>query len=225
MIGIGRFYNRHEGQTALLVGNGPNLCKTPPEWFSGYPSFGLNTIHLYEGWKPTYWCGVDKRVYQEFGEAIATKLYETPKFVPSPKLDHWKGNKFYRFITRAGALVDPQMPANTPEALTTYGIAYRNVMHVAMQLAYYMGFTTMLMIGVQHKLGEMRQHFWGEDAGMSPNSNIPERREVWIDSYRILREAMQGVTVLNISEDTCVPDDVLPRGDWHDWTTKIKIGE
>jgi hypothetical protein len=219
MTGFLHFHNLHAGQTALLVGNGPNLQLTPPERFN-YPSFGMNTIHLYEGWKPTYYAAVDKRVWREFGEAIAEKYRDIPKFVPAPKLDSWQGENFYRFVTRSGSMIVPQKPPNAAVSMTNYGIAYSNVMNVAMQLAWYMGFTTLLMIGVQHRLGEMRQHFWGEDTGMSINSNIPERREAWMDSYRVLCDAMKGVRVLNISRDTYVPDDVLPRGDWQDWITK-----
>jgi hypothetical protein len=57
----GDFYNLHSGETCLIVGVAPNLKLTPPELFN-YPSFSVNTIYHYEGWKPTYYVGVDERL-------------------------------------------------------------------------------------------------------------------------------------------------------------------
>ena len=100
------FYNKHKGETALLVGNGPNLYKTPPEWFN-YPSFGLNTIHKYPSWRPTYYVAVDYCIYDEFGLEINSAFPDLPKFVPSPVADKWTGENFYRFPKRTGQIRVP----------------------------------------------------------------------------------------------------------------------
>jgi hypothetical protein len=92
-------------------------------------------------------------------------------------------------------------------------------MHVAMQLAYYMGFTTLLMIGVQHKPNKIHAHFWGDDrTAENPHYVIDQ----WFPGYAELVKGMgeHGVKVLNISEDTYVPASVLPRGDWRDYVSK-----
>lgn len=212
---ISHFNNLHAGETALLVGNGKNLHLTPPESFA-LPAFGMNTIHLYDGWEPTYYTAVDSRVMREFGEAIADKYADIPKFIPTPNLDKWTGENFYRFYHRPGPYwTREQTKRWTPETMTENGITYGNIMHVAMQLAFYMGFTTLLMIGVQHKPMYAQDHFWGCDHGMkavTPN-------EDWFHGYKILVDgfAAQGVQVLNISEDTYVPEEILPRGDWRNY--------
>jgi len=87
---IAQFRNIHAGETCLLVGNGLNLHLTPPRWFD-YPSFGMNTIHKYESWKPDYYAAVDVRMMQEYGSVVAEKFADIPKFVPSPNLDKWQG--------------------------------------------------------------------------------------------------------------------------------------
>ncbi len=208
------FHNRHAGETCVLVGNAPNLHLTPPEWFN-YPSFGVNTCHLWAGpWMPTYYTGVDKRLWLEFGEAIYAKFHGIPKFIPTPKLEVWQGDNFYRWLHRPGELYEPGHSTSDRDVLTKFGLAYRSVMNVALMLAHYMGFKTILMIGVQHKPDNMREHFWGVDAGMGE-----PKREIWMDAYRECVRNMPKVRVLNISEDTYVPADVLPRGDWQEWRT------
>lgn len=202
------FHNLHEGETILLVGNGKNLHLTPPAWFD-YPSIGMNTIHKYEGWAPTYYVAVDHRMFREFGEEINQKYSRIDKFIPSPNLDMWQGENFVRWYHRPG---DVSLDGITD------GMTYSNVMHVAMQLAYWMGAAKILMIGVHHKPGSPQAHFWGEDAGIKEPPPIAR----WFADYCTLSEAMyrKGVEVLNISEDTHVATQVLPRGDWRNYESK-----
>jgi hypothetical protein len=204
---ITRFQNLHKGETCLLVGNGKNLYKTPPERFD-YPSFGMNTICQYPDWKPTYYTAVDSRVMHEYGEQVNKRFSDIPKFLPTPNLDKWTGENIYRFYHRPGALWARNGKQLFPSLMTDDGINYGNVMHVAMQLAYYMGFTTMLIIGMEHEEGKAGDHFWGADH----KSYIPPVDE-WKRGYKELREGM-GVKMLNISVDTFVPEDVVPKGDW-----------
>lgn len=202
------FYDIHSGETALLVGNGPNLYKTPPEWFD-YPSFGLNTIHKYAGWRPTYYVAVDYCIYEGFGAEIGAAFPDLPKFVPTPTADKWQGENFYRFPKKTGEMRIPERQ-NT----LSRGFVYYNVMHAAMTLAWYMGFTTLLMIGVEQKQerGSLREHFWGTDYS-TPKGQTDEH---WNIGYKVLSSALH-IKILNISQDTYVPEDVLARDDWKDY--------
>ena len=202
------FRNIHKGEVALLVGNGVNLKLTPPELFN-LPALGMNTIYQYEGWKPTYYTAVDNRVMREFGKEIAEKYRDIPKFVPVG-LKEWQGENFVVFNHLANDLKRGWKPNTLPD-----GITYHSSMHVAMQLAYWMGFTTLLMIGVHHKPGEGQAHFWGRDEGMPDILPVSD----WLMGYEVLVNGMKskGITVLNISEDTHVPENILPRGNWKDW--------
>ena len=210
------FYNRHKGETCLIVGNGPNMKLTPPERFD-FPSFGVNTIYRYEGWKPTYYVAVDNRMMVEDGLAMIDAYPDIPKFVPAPDYDSLQGQNFYRFQHRQGSqlVIGGQLP-NEKQSLTTFGITYYRVMDAVMQIAWWMGFTTMLLIGVQHKSEQQRgylEHFWGMDEGAPPSQPFTW----WFEGYKYWTHVMSGVSVLNISEDTYVPEDILPRGDWKDW--------
>ena len=188
------------------MGNGPNLTLTPPEQFD-YPTFGMNTCHLWQGeWIPTYYTAVDQRVMREFGDAICEKFTDVPKFVPRPNLNQWKGENFYRFLHSPGGLMREHYSAADETALWRDGIGYYNVMHVAIQLAMHMGFAKCLMIGVQHRPHKAQLHFWGTDHGMV-SMHFPE----WLEGYQYLTDKIE---LINISPDTWVPEDVLPRDDW-----------
>ena len=193
----------------MLVGNGGNLRETHPSSFP-YPAIGMNTIHLLEGWQPNYYVTVDSRVHREFGEAIARRFASIPKFIPSGKLDAWQGENFVRFHQKVDDFIDLDQLEE--------GIYFSNVMHAAMQIAYYMGFATLLIIGMEHDPRNQRAKFWGTDAGIRNEAPLAQ----WFKVYRLLVEEMylRGVRVLNISPNTYVPDDVIPRGDWRDYESQ-----
>lgn len=207
------YYNIHKGETGLLVGVGPNLKLTPPHLFN-YPSISVNSVFRYEGWRPTYYVGVDERLRVENGAEICEVYKDIPKFFPSPDWDSLQGENIYRFVHREGGnlYVGGQL-ANHRESLTRYGITYYRVMGAAMQIAMYMGFSTLLMIGIQHKEGAPTAHFWGEDVKAVANQPI----EHWMNEYQQWAHG-SGMRVLNISEDTYVPENVIPRDDYRNWT-------
>lgn len=215
-MNIADFYNLHKGETCLIVGVGGNLKLTPPERFN-YPSFGVNTIYHYEGWKPTYYVGVDERLQREDGKAISEKYKDVAKFIPYPDRDSWQGENFHRFYHRPGDLIIGGQSPNRPNGLVSPGLGYRKIMDAVLQIAWYMGFTTMLMIGVQHKPDDQKAHFWGQDVKSIDEPTF----HYWFDGYQSIRRAMgESVRVLNISEDTYVPEDVLPRDDWKKWSNQ-----
>ena len=218
---IKNFYEKHKGETCLLVGIGPNLTLTPPEWFN-YPSFSVNTIFKYQGWKPTYYVGVDARLFRDNRNEILEAYSDIPKFIPSPDQDAFTGDNIYRFFHRSGdVMIGGRLP-NQKGGLTDIGITYYRVMDAVLQIAWHMGFATMLMIGVQHKpptpdepLSDV-MHFWGPDL-----IAVQHSLEHWYNGYKtVIRSMGTGVNVLNISEDTYVPEDVIPRDDFRKWKNK-----
>lgn len=211
MMQLSDFHNKHAGQTCVIVGVGPNLELTPPEWF-GYPSFGVNTLYKRAGaWKPTYFVGVDIELLNRDGIALIDAYRDVPKFFPRPDFDELQGENVYRFAHRTGGdlFIGGQSPKDK-RALTHTGITYRRIMDAVFQIAYHMGFTTMLMVGVEH--GDRKEHFWGR-AEYEPQNDF-----LWEEiGYQECLRAMPGVRVLNISANTFVPENILPRGNWLDW--------
>ncbi len=166
MSDISQFKDAHVGETMLIVGNGKNVKETPPELFP-YPSIGCNTIHLYEGWKPTYYTAVDNRVAKEFGADIVERFADVPKLVPD-RLRYWQEyyhtNHFYYFNIRPGVLWSLNDAADLWQndiSTMTYG----NIIHVAIKLCWYMGAKKIIIIGMEHKPQNGRTHFWGADDG------------------------------------------------------------
>lgn len=207
------FYQKHQGETCIIVSNGPNLELTPPEKFD-YPSIGVNRIYKYKGWRPDYFVGVDERLWKEYGPDIIKVYADIPKFLPTPDRDDIEAPNLVRFkhFHSSGHYIGGHLPTQK-EALTTHGITYQRILGAAFQIAYYMGFAKILVIGLQHKPGDENNHFFGDD----PRGFAGQPINHWFDEYRHWANFSSAVEVLNISEDTYVPEDVIRRADWKEY--------
>lgn len=212
------FHRYHQNETCLVVCNGPSLKELPVGFLEQYPSFGCNTIVQWGLFKPTYYVAVDHRVYREFGELVNDKYADIPKFIPRPNLDDWEGPLIYRWFHRPGALWPYAKIGLWPSnILSDKGITYSCCPHVMMQLAYYMGFTTILIVGMDHS-DNRKEHAWGIDEdmpGLVENSHKLWRK--WEKGHKELCEgfAENGVSMINITPNT--QEKVLPKGNWQEW--------
>jgi len=212
------FKDIHKGETILLVGNGRNLLKTPPENFD-YPSIGMNTICEYKGdWKPDYYVAVDTRLWYEFGASIQANLKGIPKFISQPRLTVIWGNDNVVGLKHPPGVLWPDNRLSLFNPDLTKPVVYGNVMHVAMKLAYWMGAKTILIIGMEHEPHAGNEHFWGTDEKM--NVDPPSRD--WQKGYKLLAEefSKNKVKLFNISKDTFVDPEIIPCDKWHKYATK-----
>lgn len=234
MKDISQFKDIHKGETILFVGNGDNLALTPPEWFD-YPSIGVNEIHLYKDifgidWKPNYFTMVDRKNVREYGNKILEDFKDIPKFVPSPRMDNLEGENIFRFKNIASSQLWPKNNLQfwqDKDKLATEPIMYANITHIGVKLAYYMGASTILIIGMQHKIHRQDRHFYGINLGMSADQD----HTGWFKGYKILSEklAENDVQLINISEDTYVSEEIIKTDSYKNWLPikekrKIKNG-
>jgi hypothetical protein len=139
-------HNEHAGKRCFIVGNGPSLKKTDFSLLENEITFATNRIYLAFDqlkWRPTYYvCSNDLII-----EQCARDIEE----LPMPKFIGWHNREMIHFTndmtylwTRCGLrswfftdLTDGCWEGNT-------------VTMVAIQLAYYMGFSEVILVGVDH---------------------------------------------------------------------------
>ena len=131
--------NRHKGETCLVLGNGRSLADVPLKFLKKYPSFGTNRIYLLDGFTPTYYVAVNENIINQSIEEI--NAIDATKFISA---------QFAGKIKGAHPLADNGSPhfSKNPFDVLYEGFS---VTYVCLQLAYWMGFTTVLLVGVDHK--------------------------------------------------------------------------
>jgi len=143
---IQSFRNKYVGQRCFVIGNGPSLQKMDLTPLKNEVSFGLNRIFLLFdllGFQTTYYVAVNHLVIEQSAEEIISNV-QNPKFID------WEARKYLKFTQNMMFLKSYH---DIPRFYTdiTRGIWQgMTVTFVALQIAYYMGFDQVILIGVDH---------------------------------------------------------------------------
>jgi len=136
----------HRGQRCFIIGNGPSLQHNDLTKLQGQFTFGLNRIYLLFpelGFTTTYFASINDLVIEQCAAEIAA--------LPIPKFIAWRSNRYFQrlpndliflYTTYTGPMFARDMTRRIWEGAT--------VTNVALQLAYYMGFTQVILLGVDH---------------------------------------------------------------------------
>ncbi len=171
----------HRGESCVILGNGPSMRGFDLTRLDGTPAFCLNRGYLL--WRdfdrePSFFVAVNDLVIDQFHDEIAA--LSCPLFLPWIYRDRFHGvpNSIFfeirneqRFITDARSGVAP---------CATVTVA-------ALQLAYHMGFSTVTLLGVDHRFettgepharvrqrGDDPNHFRGDYFGDGVAWNLPD---------------------------------------------------
>lgn len=214
--GSWRYYkNIHEGETGVIIGNGPSLRDVPLDFLKKYPSFGTNRIYLMDGFTPSYYCSVNPLVIQQFITDIAQ--IDAPKFLPAP----------YCFDDTCLPLHSSSIVVFSKDASQWIHEGH-TVTFVCMQIAYYMGFKNILLVGVDHSFkyeGAPNQEMVLD--GNDPNHFHPDyfKGRKWNNpdlarsehAYKLARAMYEskGRRIINLTPGT--KEQVFEHGDLNDW--------
>lgn len=136
--------NRHFGRRCFIVGNGPSLREMDLTPLRGEFIIGTNLIHLHPEcvrWSRWYYCCVNPHVIAQSREAIAG--LGVVKFLPweeRGRLGRVSGSLWVRTLHRPGFCMDLTEPLWQGGTVT----------YVALQTAFHLGFTEVVLIGVDH---------------------------------------------------------------------------
>ena len=196
---LAAFHDRHAGQRCFILGNGPSLRRTDLRRLKGEITFGLNRIYLLfpeMGFETTYYVAINTLVIEQCAREILG--LSMPKFVT------WRGR---RWLGRAPGLYYLDTDYTPPEAFATdvSGRVFEGstVTYVALQLAFYMGFREVILVGVDHSFasrgqanvtvvsqGDDQNHFSPEYFGKGFRWQLPDL-EASERAYRLAREAYE----------------------------------
>lgn len=140
------FRNRHRGDRAVIVCNGPSLNDMDLGFLSQEIVFGLNKIHLgleRFGFYPRYVVAVNDKVIAQ--SAVALRAMSSIKFVTERAATVLPPDAFTYHIRTSG--LKGRFYADITEGVREG----HTVTHAALQIAYFMGFAEVVIIGMDHR--------------------------------------------------------------------------
>lgn len=207
--------NSHQGETCLVIGNGPSLKDMPLDFLKKYPSFGSNRIYLLKDFCPTYYVAVNPLVIQQSTEEIL-KIGSEVLFISESVM--LMDDRILRLQSIGYPFFSDNPQRGLYEGFT--------VTYVMLQLAFYMGFSKVLLVGVDHSyvfdgapneqkiaVGADLNHFdpaYFSDGTKWNNPDLENSEE----AYRLARQRydIAGRTIVNLTPGTKL--DVFPKDDW-----------
>lgn len=144
---IRQFKGVHSGKRCVIIGNGPSLRKTDLSLLRDEYTFGLNRIYLMFdelGFETTFHVVINRHVVEQCADDF--REIKAPLFTTAPNRDFLDGAPNAAFLNPIAGL----WPYFSRDASRGVWEGY-TVTYVAMQLAYYMGFTEVVLIGVDHR--------------------------------------------------------------------------
>ena len=148
---LGKYQNKHAGERCIIIANGPSLAKMDLSPLKKEITFGMNRIYLLFDkldFFPNYYACVNEFVIDEFSHDI--------RLLPMPKFLNWNKRLLFditdeniHFVRQSISIKDffgkdPRRPLASGGTVT----------YSALQIAYYMGFTEVILIGLDHSYKE-----------------------------------------------------------------------
>ena len=193
------FRNAHHGERCFIVATGPSLREADLKKLAdhGEVCFGVNRIFNVDErlWKPQYYVCVDRLVMTQYWDEIA--LYDAKeKFLGD---SYWSDADFRGNIHVIHALTMHSFSAlpRFSEHVERKVYSYSTVTYVAIQLAVYMGFTTICLLGVDcnYSKHSKNNYFFAEAKEDNQNHHEDRMRA----AYKVAREYADahGIKILN----------------------------
>lgn len=171
-----RFRGLHRGERCFIVATGPSLTVEDLERLRGETCFGVNAcVRLFDktGWRPKYYGITDRRVYEDLKGELRPEELETVFFADAIPLAPAKNA--YRFLLNElpidyeGTVWQRlfRLPAArfTGDAARRRVYAGGTVAYAMLQLAAFMGFSEICLLGVDCNYTGPAQHAQGTEKG------------------------------------------------------------
>jgi hypothetical protein len=145
------FKNRYNGYRCIVIGNGPSLRKMNLSHLQNEYTFGLNRIYLLFkelGFETSFLVSINRFVIEQFSEDL--------KRVNSLKILNWRYRDSHIKFDENTVFLPPSPDFRKMDGRIMKGY-YPNigsVTNVAIELAFFMGFTEVVLIGVDHNYVE-----------------------------------------------------------------------
>lgn len=211
---IQKYHNLYQGKRCFIIGNGPSLRVEDLEKLKGEITFGTHRIYTLFGntsWRPSFYFAQDYKMIKEGFKEISA-IAATEKFigmVPWYKYPFIQGATFAHIILKSFYPEPPEFSDNVAKEF----YEGQTVTYMCLQFAVYMGFTEIILLGVDHnysvvlkadgsvQINEGVKNHFDADVGhteVNPNDNLPQLDKTGL-AYVTANEYAKkhGVKILN----------------------------
>ena len=141
----------HLGQRCFVMANGPSLGNMDLRALAGEFTFSMNRAYiLYPQWgfTPSYYVCINELVLEQFADDISR--LEMPRFVNFNRRHCFAGKRDEPMYLRVGLGLQDRFCGDVTGTMSSGG----TVTFASLQLAYFMGFKEVVLVGLDHSFVE-----------------------------------------------------------------------
>lgn len=231
-----KLHNKFLGQHCIIIGMGPSLLVNDLEALSKFTSFGCNKIYLTYSktdFRPDYYSICDIELAKNNASEILESKPKGTQFICSSSVQTYLGIDGIHYYKRNGNITikkDQDFNKLSHRGILSHGYS---IIIDQIQLAFYMGFSTVYLTGIDfnYKVGDKRfgttaQGVLTKDVNTNNHflSNYFKSGETWTvpnlelmkNAFQVCREQFEknNRKLINVSRETQL--DVLPRQKFED---------
>jgi hypothetical protein len=187
--------------TCIIVANGPSLNDVPAAFLSRYPTWGVNKIFLKEDFRPTYYVTVHENMapYADQINALGAQMYIKDKIAPL-----FPGCQPIHSVTKRQFFRKP----GKWDVWEGWSVVY-----VCLQLAYWLGYRTVLLVGLDHDYSNGSFHpDYYKDTHTEPHDQDKLLPAFHMAKYEYARDNRH---IINLTPGTKEP--VFEKGQLEQW--------
>jgi len=188
----------------VIVGNGPSLNQVPIAFLRKYQTIGSNLIYLHDRFTPTFYTAVDNR-------GLPSKYAERISEMRCIKV---VSERVGRIGIKGALVLDTKGKCLFSKNLFRQPLNEGwNILYVNLQLAYYLNWQTVLLVGCDWTMGEPDSHFHPDYTQKTYTFNqapvLP-----YLRAARTIYERA-GRKIINLTPDSKLT--VYEQGELGDW--------
>lgn len=177
---------KYSGKRCFIIGNGPSLRAEDLNRLKNEYTFAFNRIYYIfdqTDWRPTFYCTQDDKIATSSVDEINSKI-KTPFIFAPINLKWYYGIDLHTnyFFNQLRAEAETKCPEFSEDISSWIGVG-NTVAYTAMQLAAYMGFTEIYLLGIDHSF-----HTYQDQKG-----NIitdPTAKDYFCSDYSNVKESL-----------------------------------
>jgi hypothetical protein len=193
------FKDKHVGKKCTVLLNGPSLNAVPLDWGFGI-TFGSNLI--YKTYIPRYYVNIGQDHFQE--DSLILDIMNVmdddrceAAFLNRLGIHVFRHTKAFSIISSApySACPPEQVYGFSFDPLVTVGV-HGSVLYPILQIAYYMGFKTVRLVGFDYNYVPGAEHFYPHDGRLpdvAPGERYDFDSEKWREANRPVLTACKEI--------------------------------
>lgn len=217
-----QYKNIHEGKNCFIVGTGPSLTLEDVDKLNGQYSIGVNTLYKFydkTDWRANYYCVIDPNTYGAIGHNL--KKYHTDDlFIAGNRIKEKDliVNRFSLECSSFYRMAYPQYfetPCNFSDDLSDEIYDGASVVYAAIQIAVYMGFKEIYLLGVDCNY-DKNTILHNSDLGYGKNYKYNWTKQTgltMIEGFKVAKKYADehDIKIFNVTRGGML--DVFPRVD------------